>query len=56
MQSQYGLKGTVPVAYFTQLMGLAFGLPEKKLGLNRLFVPLPERRAVAAGGGAHVRG
>jgi heterodisulfide reductase subunit B2 len=56
MISRYGLSGTVPVVYFTQLMGVAFGLSEKKLGLKRLFVPLPERGAVAAGGGAHVRG
>ncbi|NMC43545.1 MAG: disulfide reductase [candidate division Zixibacteria bacterium] len=56
MNGRFGLNGKVPVAYFTQLMGLAFGLSNKSLGLNRLFVPLPERRAVAAGGGAHVRG
>ena len=28
----------IPVLYFTQLLGLALGLPEKKLGLNRLIV------------------
>lgn len=34
----------VPTVYFTQLMGLAFGLPESQLGLGRNFVrmkPLP---------------
>ncbi len=34
----------IPTVYFTQLMGLAFGLPESQLGLNRNFVrmkPLP---------------
>ncbi len=36
----------LPVAYFTQLMGVAFGLPEKSLGLNRLFVPLQLPAAV----------
>lgn len=30
----------LPAAYFTQLMGLAFGIPETKLGLQRLFVPV----------------
>ena len=30
----------LPVAYFTQLMGLALGLPAGKLGLQRLFVPV----------------
>lgn len=30
----------IPTVYFTQLMGLAFGLDPKQLGLNRHFVPL----------------
>ena len=29
----------MPVAYFTQLVGLAFGISEKALGMQRLFVP-----------------
>ena len=29
----------MPVAYFTQMVGLSFGIPEKELGLQRLFVP-----------------
>jgi heterodisulfide reductase subunit B len=29
----------IPTLYFTQLMGLAFGLGEKELGLNRVLVP-----------------
>jgi heterodisulfide reductase subunit B len=29
----------MPVAYFTQLAGLAFGISEKQLGMQRLFVP-----------------
>jgi len=29
----------MPVVYFTQLMGVAFGLAERALGLQRLFVP-----------------
>jgi heterodisulfide reductase subunit B2 len=34
----------IPTLFFTQLMGLAFGLPEKELGLHRSFIrmkPLP---------------
>lgn len=31
----------IPTVYFTQLMGLAFGIPAKQLGLNRNFVRLP---------------
>jgi heterodisulfide reductase subunit B len=37
----------IPTVYFTQLMGLAFGLSEKELGLHRNFIrmkPLPELR------------
>lgn len=30
----------IPTVYFTQLMGLAFGLPAKQLGLHRCLVPL----------------
>jgi len=40
----------IPTVYFTQLMGLAFGLPESQLGLNRNFVrmkPLPAAPAKA---------
>ena len=39
---------SIPVLYFTQLMGLAFGLPESELGLNRHIVsttPLLEKLA-----------
>jgi len=30
----------IPTLYFTQLMGLAFGLSERELGLHRNFVPM----------------
>ena len=30
---------SMPVAYFTQLMGVAFGIPESKLGFSKLFIP-----------------
>lgn len=30
----------IPVPYFTQLIGLALGLPEKTLGLEKLLVPI----------------
>jgi heterodisulfide reductase subunit B2 len=32
----------LPVVYFTQLMGLAFGMAEKELGLHRGFAPMPK--------------
>lgn len=46
--SQYG-NVLVPTAYFTQLMGLAFGLPEQELGLRRAAVPFKWRPAEVLG-------
>jgi heterodisulfide reductase subunit B len=40
----------VPVAYFSQLMGMAFGIPDKDLGMHRLFVPMKKKLE----GGAYV--
>jgi heterodisulfide reductase subunit B len=37
-EASYGL----PVLYFTQLMGLAFGLPAERLGIQKLFVGADE--------------
>jgi heterodisulfide reductase subunit B len=36
----------MPIVCITQLMGLAMGIPEKELGLNKLFVPLPNHSAI----------
>jgi heterodisulfide reductase subunit B len=33
-------KTSIPVLYITQVIGLALGIPEKKLGLRRHFVPV----------------
>jgi heterodisulfide reductase subunit B len=44
MRRAFGTNVDLPIVYFTQLMGLAFGLPPKTLGLQRNFVtaaPLP---------------
>ncbi len=38
----------IPTVYFSQLMGLAFGLPEKEIALNRHFIPMPSLDALAA--------
>jgi heterodisulfide reductase subunit B len=35
-------KISMPIVYFTQLLGLAMGLPPKKLGLNRSFTELKQ--------------
>ncbi len=37
----------IPTVYFTQLMGLAFGLDERELGLHRGFVPMKPLPALA---------
>jgi heterodisulfide reductase subunit B len=36
----YGEDVTIPIPYFTQLIGMALGLSEKALGLGKLLVPL----------------
>ncbi|MFH2054787.1 MAG: CoB--CoM heterodisulfide reductase iron-sulfur subunit B family protein [bacterium] len=40
MQHRYRRSVNLPVAYFSQLLGLALGISERELGLQRLFVPL----------------
>jgi heterodisulfide reductase subunit B len=35
----YGTKFNLPIVYFTQLMGIAFGMDSKKLGLTHSIVP-----------------
>jgi heterodisulfide reductase subunit B2 len=47
VSAQYG-PVLVPAVYFTQLMGLAFGLPENELGLNRAAIPFRWRPAAAS--------
>jgi heterodisulfide reductase subunit B len=42
IERQRDKKFNLPVFYFTQLMGLAFGLPERSLGLQRLVVDTKE--------------
>ncbi len=42
-----GIQERIPVLYFTQLLGLALGLPPKKLGLHRHLIPFqPQRKAL----------
>ena len=46
IDAYYGVRHDLPVMYFTQLMGLAFGYPVRKMGLQRLLVsPVPLLRA-----------
>jgi heterodisulfide reductase subunit B len=39
VNSSFQASVRMPVAYFTQLVGLSFAIPEKELGMQRLFVP-----------------
>ncbi len=39
MSGKYGENVKMPVMYFTQLMGMAFGLDKKELGLHRMLSP-----------------
>jgi heterodisulfide reductase subunit B len=47
VKSEYG-PVIVPTVYFTQLMGLAFGLPEERLGFKRAAVPFKWRPTTPA--------
>jgi heterodisulfide reductase subunit B len=47
IKRHYGDDVTIPVPYFTQLIGVALGLPDESLGLQKLLVPL--RREVSEG-------
>jgi heterodisulfide reductase subunit B len=39
INKKYGTTFNLPIVYFTQLMGMAFGLDSKSLGLNQCIVP-----------------
>jgi heterodisulfide reductase subunit B len=55
IREQYGDEFDIPILYFTQLMGLAFGLSPRDLGLDKHFVCplelLAERKLAQEGGG-----
>ncbi len=42
IEKNLGLKYDIPIFYFTQLLGLAFGLEQKKLGIGRSLVNCDE--------------
>jgi heterodisulfide reductase subunit B len=42
VERQYSTQYGLPIFYFTQLMGLAFGMPPNKLGLQKHFVTTDE--------------
>lgn len=42
VEQKYGSRYGLPVLYFTQLMGLAFGIPANRLGIQKHFVDAEE--------------
>ncbi|MBO9360711.1 MAG: CoB--CoM heterodisulfide reductase iron-sulfur subunit B family protein [Thermoflexus sp.] len=55
IRRRYRDLSSMPVLYFTQLMGLAMGLPPKSLGMQRLMIPLIQPVGAAEKGGIHER-
>ena len=49
MGRQSGEKVEMPVAFFTQILGLALGIPERRLGMQRLFLPLVPHQTAHTG-------
>lgn len=47
INKQYKSSFSIPVLYFSQIMGIAFGLPREKLGLNRSIISLKPLLEVA---------
>jgi heterodisulfide reductase subunit B len=43
INSYYKTTFNVPIIYFTQLLGIALGLPAKSLGLDSSFIPLGKK-------------
>jgi heterodisulfide reductase subunit B len=43
----------IPILYFTQLMGLAFGIPKEDLGFSRSIIPLDDMWAKIQNGGGN---
>jgi len=41
----FGTKFNIPILYFTQLLGIALGLPARSLGLDSSFIPLGDKIA-----------
>jgi heterodisulfide reductase subunit B len=42
IEKKLGLKYDIPIFYFTQLLGIAFGLEQSKLGVGRSLVDCKE--------------
>ena len=53
MSKRYNDNVHMPIVYFSQFMGMAFGLPDKEIGIHRLFIS-PWEIPVLKKGGKHV--
>ncbi len=53
VNQEYDTKFSIPVMYFTQLVGLAFGIPPKRLGVGRELVPTKEVLSYVQEGGPY---
>ncbi len=42
INKRYNYNHHMPIVYFSQLLGLALGIKPEKLGLNSMFIPLPQ--------------
>jgi heterodisulfide reductase subunit B len=50
MNKQFDDDLRMPVAYFTQILGLALGIPNDKLGFNKIIIPPPMTSGAPQGG------
>jgi heterodisulfide reductase subunit B2 len=58
MTKRFGHPHDMPVAFISQLIGIALGIDERSLGIHRLLrwrLPEPQEAAAAEGGGVHAR-
>ncbi len=53
VNNEYGTKFSVPVMYFTQLLGLALGIPPKRLGIGKELVSTKEVLTYVKDGGPY---
>jgi heterodisulfide reductase subunit B len=48
VNQEYGTKFSIPIVYFTQLVGLALGIRPKKLGIGKELISAASLKSYAA--------